>query len=206
MLDLAAYPQLSLGAGHSLVLKQDGTVWAAGINIHGQLGIDSRTHVMAYTLKKVFADPANAVAAGGDHSMILKSDGSVWSTGRNLYGQLGDESHTDRDSFVLVIPSHAKGLAAGGNHSLVLMQDGSVRATGYNVYGQLGNGLASDSQIYVQVISNGAQAVAAGGFHSMVIKEDGSIWATGSNQDGQFGDGSITSEKVFTNLGGNGND
>ena len=40
-----------------------------------------------------------AVAAGGDHSMILNQDGSVWDMGRNYQGQLGDGTTTRKDTF-----------------------------------------------------------------------------------------------------------
>ena len=50
----------------------------------------------------VLADNAVALAAGGDHSMVLKKDGSVWTTGRNDFGQLGDGS-ANKNNFVKVI-------------------------------------------------------------------------------------------------------
>ena len=34
---------MSAGGGHSMVLKQDGSVWSAGMNTYGQLGDGSRT-------------------------------------------------------------------------------------------------------------------------------------------------------------------
>ena len=46
---------------------------------------------------------AESLAAGGDHSMVLKKDGSVWTTGYNKYGQLGDGSNADKNRFVKVI-------------------------------------------------------------------------------------------------------
>ena len=46
-----------------------------------------------------------ALAAGYRHSMVLKTDGSVWATGRNDEGQLGDGTTIQRDSFVEVMPS-----------------------------------------------------------------------------------------------------
>ena len=48
---------------------------------------------------------ALAVAAGRCHSMVLKQDGSVWATGENDYGQLGDGTYTQTTSFVMVVPS-----------------------------------------------------------------------------------------------------
>ena len=40
-----------------------------------------------------------SIALGDQHSMIVKEDGSVWSTGYNEYGQLGDSSVIDNIKF-----------------------------------------------------------------------------------------------------------
>ena len=95
------------------MLKQDGTVWGAGINTFGQLGVDPRSNFRILSFIIIFSGRANAVAAGSGHSLVLKKDGSVWCAGRNLYGQLGDGSLIDRHSFVQVINGHAKAVAAG---------------------------------------------------------------------------------------------
>ena len=46
-----------------------------------------------------------SMAAGEYHSMVLKHDGSVWATGRNKYGELGDGTTTQRTSYVMVMAS-----------------------------------------------------------------------------------------------------
>ena len=191
---------LAVAAGdiHSIVLKQDGSVWAAGGNYNGQLGDGSKTDRNSFV--EVMSDGAATIAAGGYHSMVLKQDGSVWTTGSNEYGQLGDGSTMNSMNYIDVVSSGVRNVAAGSRHSMILKFDGSVWATGYNVYGQLGDGSTKNCQLFVQVMNDGAQVIAAGAFHSMVIKEDGSIWATGSNQYGQFGDGSTASAKSFIRL------
>ena len=59
----------------------------------------------------VFSGDAKAVAAGAAHSMVLKKDGSVWATGKNKYGQLGDGTNTNKGSLVIVITGFAKAAA-----------------------------------------------------------------------------------------------
>ena len=96
------------GTTHSMVLKQDGSVWATGSNDKGQLGDGSATS--SHIFVKVIAGGAKAVAAGDGHqSMVLKNDGSVWAAGENHDGRLGDGSTTNRDSFVQVVFSVAQG-------------------------------------------------------------------------------------------------
>ena len=89
---------MAAGAFHSLILKQDGTVWAAGDNRSGQLGDGTKTERPGFV--QVFSGDALAMAAGNRHSMILKQDMSIVSTGRNSYGQLGDGPKTERIIFL----------------------------------------------------------------------------------------------------------
>ena len=78
-----------------MALKSDGTVWAGGWNKYGQLG-DGAREQCRWPVKVV--DSAGewlntnviAVAAGENHTVALKSDGTVWAWGDNDNGQLGD--------------------------------------------------------------------------------------------------------------------
>ncbi|SFJ59042.1 Regulator of chromosome condensation (RCC1) repeat-containing protein [Paenibacillus sp. UNC496MF] len=94
--NLSSMVAIASGDIHNLALKSDGTVWAWGDNLWGQLGdgrysssdgwspSDNAGPVQVKDLRS-----AVAIAAGIDHSLALKSDGTVWAWGRNLYGQLG---------------------------------------------------------------------------------------------------------------------
>ena len=99
------------------------------------------------------------LALGDQHSMILKRDGSVWATGDNLYGQLGDRWTAHSNVFMQVISDGAKAIAAGGFHSMVLKQDGSIWATGSNKDGQFGDGSTTSEKTFVRVapFSNGVE-------------------------------------------------
>src|SRR5213075_2900641 len=87
------------GAFHSLGLKSDGTVWAWGDNRLGQLGngtfTDSNTPVQVLG-PGGFLTGMTALAVGSDneHSLALKSDGTVWAWGDNQSGQLGNGTVT----------------------------------------------------------------------------------------------------------------
>ena len=135
-----------------------------------------------------------AIASGINYSLFLKSDGTVWATGLNSSGQLGDGTTTNRSSAVPVM-SGVSAISAGGSHSLFLKSDGTVWVTGLNSSGQLGDGSSTSRNTPVQVMS-GVSAFSAGVNHSLFLKSDGTVWASGSNSYGQLGDGSSTSRNT----------
>ena len=201
---------VAAGADHSLVLGHDGSVWGAGSNLFGQLGIaiTSTRKPDASALKssyvKIVMSNAKAIAAGGYHSLVIKEDDTVWVTGNNEFGQLGDGSTTTRKSLRQATNSNmeifdAKAVAAGLYHSVVLEVDGILWATGGNDYGQLSLSSRAQQKKFTQVMSE-VQAVAAGGWHTMVRSYDGSFWAAGRNQYGQLGDGSTIDKWEFVKV------
>lgn len=129
------------------------------------------------------------IAAGGSHTLALKSDGTVWVSGSNKFGQLGDGTTTDRYFLVQVSGlSGVTAIAAGSAHTVALKSDGTVWAWGYNKYGQLGDGTIKDSNFPVQVSGlTGVTAIAAGSTHTVALKSDGTMWAWGYNYFGQLG-------------------
>ena len=90
----------STGPNYTVYLKSDGTVWAVGMNSYGQLGDGTQTP--RSNPEPVLDSSGNAlsgvvgVSAGGEHTVFLKADGTVWATGYNAFGQLGDGTTTDR--------------------------------------------------------------------------------------------------------------
>jgi alpha-tubulin suppressor-like RCC1 family protein len=141
---------VSAGSFHTMILKTDGSLWATGYNHFGQLGDGTTTD--RSTPVQVMTGVA-AVSAGGEvssHTMILKTDGSLWATGDNDSGQLGDGTTTNRSTPVQVM-SGVVAVFAGGIHSLILKADGSLWATGNNYYGQLGDGTTTKRITPVQI-------------------------------------------------------
>jgi alpha-tubulin suppressor-like RCC1 family protein len=145
-------------SGHALAVKDDGTVWAWGYNYMGQLGqggvslndqgivsIGSEADSYNPAIVNGISD-AVAVAAGGSHSVALTRDGSVWTWGSNLDGQLGMGTIGGSDqTSPIQVPglNNVTAIAAGMYHTLALKSDGTVWAWGLNSDGQIGNGGAS---------------------------------------------------------------
>jgi alpha-tubulin suppressor-like RCC1 family protein/uncharacterized protein YkwD/thiol-disulfide isomerase/thioredoxin/plastocyanin/uncharacterized membrane protein YphA (DoxX/SURF4 family) len=131
---------IDAGYYHSLALKSDGSVWGWGYNYEGELGDGTKEY--RYTPVQMLGPggtgvlgDVTAISAGAYHSLALKSDGSVWATGHNYYGELGDGTNTYRYSPVQVIGPGGTGtlvnvvaIAAAGLHSLALQQPAMVPA------------------------------------------------------------------------------
>lgn len=141
---------LAAGTVHSLALKKDGSVWAWGHDMHGQLGNGS-TDLKIPTPLQVFSSGSSviAIAAGGFHSLALKTDGSVWAWGRNNAGQLGDGTTESKHSPVQVLPpgSGAVALTAAGDHSIVLKADGSIWEWGETTLRELGHEATASAKL-----------------------------------------------------------
>ena len=138
---------------NSFVIKQDGSLWATGSNEFGELGYGDKDTSPRETFVQVISAEVEAVATRLSHTILLKTDGSVWATGQNNCGQLGDGTMTDRTEFKKIIDGGVKAVAVGKYHSMVLKTVGSVWATGDNQYGQLGDGTTSSKANFVKVLS-----------------------------------------------------
>src|SRR5438128_148657 len=104
------------GAGFTVVVTPDGSVWTWGSNTNGQLGDGTTTsHATPAVLSTLSG--VTQVASGASHTIALKSDGTVWAWGANSFGQLGDQTTTMRKSPVQVYGLTSIVPAAGGeNH------------------------------------------------------------------------------------------
>jgi alpha-tubulin suppressor-like RCC1 family protein len=134
------------------------------------------------------------LAAGADHSLFLKSDGTLWACGFNREGELGDGTTIDRHTPVQIM-NGVQAIAVGLQHSLILKSNGTLWACGYNHGGELGDGTTIQRNTPVQVMS-GVQAIAAGGQHSLILKTDSTLWACGNNSFGQLGDGTTIQQNT----------
>ncbi|NTV40959.1 MAG: hypothetical protein HGA61_01670 [Candidatus Moranbacteria bacterium] len=196
---------ISTGLNHSMIIKNDKSAWAWGLNSFGQLG-DS-TILSRNLPTQIFGiggsgslSNISMIAGGESHSLAFQSDGTLLSWGRNNFGQIGSGGNSD-----LHFPERVSGPASGSltdvvavssgyAHSLALKSDGTVWSWGWNGYGQLGDTSTVDKLTPVQVVGengtgflNGVTAIAAGYAHSMALLEDNTIVAWGWASSGQLG-------------------
>ena len=150
--------QVSAGGWHALAIGEDGNTWAWGYNGYGNLGNGATTGeydanpipVRVQYPKDAGTVAATQISAGFYHSLALDKEGNAWAWGWNSYGQLGDNTTSDRHSPVKVLASaqstssaepwlNPVQISAGWQHSLAVGTDGVAKAWGDNQYGQLGN-------------------------------------------------------------------
>ena len=201
---------ISAGDYYTVGLKSNGTLWAWGLNNHGQLGDGTTADKTWATQESTGATNWSAIATGGYHTVALKSDGTLWAWGHGRYGELGDGTTASKD-----VPTQEStgatnwtAIAAGGFHTVALKSDGTLWAWGNNEAGQLGDGSTTDKNTPIQPIhvSNEAtstastasnwSSIAAGYYHTVALKSDGTLWAWGSNGKGSLGDGT-TADKTW---------
>ncbi len=186
---------IAAGQNHSLFVKNDGSLWSMGWNLNGQLGDGVYNTVPPYGTNQpqhvVTTNSVTAIAAGNEHSLFIKDDGSLWTMGNNTFGQLGNGTFTKTNRPVLVVASGVTAVAAGYQHSLFLKNDGSLWGMGLNSSGQLGDGTINNTNRLELIVTNGVTAIAAGQYHSLFLKSDGSLWVMGANGSSQLGDGTI---------------
>ena len=148
-----------------------GSLFAWGGNTWGQLG-EGNTRNRLVPTANGFAG-ATGLAAGGGHTVALRGDGTVWTWGRNDFGQLGIVTSTMcQGAPCSLVPMQVSGLSgvqavtALSLSSAVLRNDGTVWIWG------LGHGA---TPIQVPGITDVA-AISARFTTLLLLKRDGTVW------------------------------
>lgn len=179
----------SCGSNYSLLLDEQGHVYAMGTNMYGKLGLGIR-HAALTPEKLDLADKIISISAGRDHALLLSEKGLVYVMGNGLYGQLGNGNL--KNQYIpqpIDINDNIISVAAGGYHSLILSEDGSVYVMGRNSHTQLGL-IQTVQQVQNPIklnISDKIISIACGEYHSMLLADTGFIYVMGNNNSRQLG-------------------
>jgi len=140
-----------------------------------------------------------AVSSGFEHILILKTDGTLWTTGNNNYGQLGTGDALSHNSPVQILSGITK-ISAGLYHSMALKDDGTLYTWGLNGMGQLGINSTTDTFSPTALALVNTIEISAGNWHSAAITDDTTLYTWGLNDSGQLGINSTTDSLVPTSV------
>ncbi|TBU47473.1 RCC1/BLIP-II [Dichomitus squalens] len=196
---------------HCVVLDVDGVAWMFGRNDKSCMGVTGVDAISENEPRRLTAQELGApkgarfvhAACGRNHTLLVGSDGQLWSAGQNHAGQCGHPACPEIPSFRLVNGPKFSGqkekvvkAAAGITFSLVLTESGKVFAFGSEEKGQLGNGRAGE-----RIVSAGKSAfdfeeepilvrglaerkivqIACGPQHAIALDSDGRVFVWGYN-------------------------
>lgn len=182
---------VACGYYQTLAIKTDGTLWACGYNIWGQLGTNNRTNYLS---------PVQTVAGGTNWKMVstqdhitsaIKTDGTLWTWGYNLQGQLGDNTTVHKSSPVQTVAggTNWKQSVTNSNGSAAIKTDGTLWVWGAATQGALGDGSMVHKSSPVQTAAFGTnwKLIGCSRFNFAAIKSDGTLWTWGTDGYGLLG-------------------
>lgn len=171
----------------------DGGLYMWGINRFGEFG--DGTSKSSEAPKKIMED-CIMVSITGDHTVVLKKDGSVWDW---VYHY--DEKNDSHSRVPTKVMGGAIYVSAGSYHGAAIKEDNSLWTWGDNDYGQIGNGkhtiknangdVTDDQTVSIPVkVMDDVAVVQADWANTAAIKKDGTMWLWGA----PFGD--VNSDKL----------
>lgn len=150
------FDKISVGFGHGLLLKTNGTLWGWGGANNGETGYPIGT-VFGFELNQI-PGAWSSMAAGFRMSFGIKTDGTLWGWGLNDVGQLGNGSTTTTHIPTQIgTANNYVSVGCGYQHGVALRADGSLWAWGNNDYGQLGDGTGVSKTTPINVPVTGCE-------------------------------------------------
>jgi len=194
------WASVSAGRSHTVGIRSDGTLWTWGYNGNGKLG-DGTTATIRPSPGQI--QPGMiwvSASAGRDHTVAVRSDGTLWAWGNNGHGRLGDGTGTHRRTPVRIgMATNWVSVAAGEAHTVAIRADGSLWAWGRNSYGQLGDGTRTDRNAPVRVgTATDWASATAGSTHTVAVRTDGTFLSWGNSRRGKLGGGTTTTVTIPT--------
>lgn len=200
------WKRVSAGKDFMVAVKTDGTLWSWGYNAQGQLGDNSVANKSSPVQTTATGSTWYQAATGDQSAAAVKNDGTLWTWGSNLFGQLGNNSTTNRSSPVQTVAggNDWKMVAAGAFHFNAIKTDGTLWSWGWS-YG-LGDNTLDNKSSPVQTVAGGTDWKQVSGSISFAaaVKTDGTLWLWGTDAYGQLGDNSTVtkSSPIQTVAGG----
>ena len=191
---------ISCGRRHTVILLSDGRILGCGSNEYGQLG--NNGVAFGGKLDEIRHVPHNIsqVVCGYFTTYIRLTDGSIFCSGNNVSGQLGNGSKNNATVFKKIrhIPCNISQIASGNSHTMILLTDGRLLGCGCNLHGQLGLGDTKDRTIFEEIIvPRNISQVTCGSNHTFILLRNGKIMSCGNNTWKQLAHGDTKNRTLF---------
>jgi alpha-tubulin suppressor-like RCC1 family protein len=183
-------PNVASGTNNGMATKTDGTLWSWGINQHGELGINNRTYYSSPVQipGTTWSSNRRTLSSGAySTNMAVKTDGTLWSWGRNDKGELGVNDVAKRSSPVQIPGTTWSECSSGAFYSMAIKTDNTLWAWGKNFNGNLGHNNRTYYSSPVQIPGTTWKDVKCADYHALATKTDGTMWVWGFNYDGTLG-------------------
>jgi alpha-tubulin suppressor-like RCC1 family protein len=176
-----------------VAIREGSTMWGWGQGSYGKIGLGNTTNYSSPVQIGSLTTWARLGQGRSQHSIAIKTDGTIWAFGNNSAGQLGTGNTTSLSSPVqigsLTNWSYDAGkVATTYQGTVAIKKDGTMWSWGRNHKGQLGHG---DTTYLCSPVQIGAlttwSSVSAGRFSFTALKTDGTLWSWGDNDNGQLG-------------------
>ncbi|TXI10810.1 MAG: hypothetical protein E6Q68_07420, partial [Polynucleobacter sp.] len=195
----SSWTRIATGGGYfAAAIDTSGRLWMWGDNFWGQTSQATTTAPVLTPTQVGAATTWSDVGIGFSHTLALRTDGTIWAWGDNVYGQLGQGGATTTPN---ITPTQVGTdtdwvkISVGTYHNVALKSDGTLWVWGDNTYGQHGDGttgapVTSPIQVGTDTdwVDVEAKSYMVGG-----KKSDGTLWTWGLNTNGQLGHGNTTS-------------
>ena len=149
------WASVTAGIQYTIAVKVDGSLWAWGQNSVGQLGLGDTDNRNSPEQVGTATGWKSSVAATwiNNHTIAIKTDGSLWAWGQNNFGQLGLDDTTSRNEPTQIgTATDWESMATNDSgHTLAIKADGSLWAWGENGSRQLGDGTTTQRNAPVRI-------------------------------------------------------
>jgi alpha-tubulin suppressor-like RCC1 family protein len=202
--------RVACGAFHTLALNSLGELWGCGAEAittpytWNALGLGATGFPHLRQTLTLLASDVLSMSGSSEATAIVKTNGTLHTTGYNQSGHLGVGDLAHRLSFTPEVTAGGNwtDVSMGYDHAGGIRSDGTLWLTGENGSGQLGLGDTTDRSVFTQV-GTGVDwgRVNALFMHTLAIKRNGTLWAVGRNTQGELGLGDNSDRSSFVQVG-----
>lgn len=178
------------GVSFCVSTKKDNTLWSWGRNQYGQLGLGDTYNNRSSPVQVGALTNWKTPSGGEGFAVCIKTDGTLWSWGRNSSGMLGQNDTISRSSPVQVgaLTDWSK-ISTAEQVCIAIKSNGALWAWGYGAQGQLGqnNIITHSSPVQIGSATDWYSASVGGKGGVVAVKTNGTIWTWGRGASGRLG-------------------